>query len=230
MTTLVLLPGMDGTGELFRPLLDALGDNQPVLVVSYPTTELLGYVELEALVRKALPAGPYILLGESFSGPVAISIAATHPAGLNGLILSCSFASSPRALATAAAPALSLPLPLPPAFAVATTLLGRFTTPGLRGMLKHCLAKVSARVLRYRLAAVLRVNVFARLKQVKVPVLYLQASQDWLVPSSAAESIVSALPATQVARVNGPHLLLQANPAESAGVIRGFITAVANAA
>jgi pimeloyl-[acyl-carrier protein] methyl ester esterase len=230
MTTLVLLPGMDGTGELFHPLLQALGSNQPVLVVTYPTTELLGYVELEAMVRALLPTGPYVLLGESFSGPIAISIAATSPPGLTGLILSCSFASSPRALATAAAPALSLPLPMPPSLAVAAALLGRFANPGRRSMLKQSLAKVSASVLRHRLAAALRVNVFAKLQQLKVPVLYIQASQDWLVPPSAAKAIVSALPSTQVTRVNGPHLLLQVNPAESAGAIRSFIANVANAA
>jgi pimeloyl-ACP methyl ester carboxylesterase len=97
-------------------------------------------------------------------------------------------------------------------------------------MLNQSLAKVSARVLRHRLAAALQVNVSAKLEELKVPVLYLQASQDWLVPSSAAEAIVSALPSTKVTRVNGPHLLLQANPAESAAAIRSFITTVANAA
>ncbi len=34
------------------------------------------------LVRAALPAGePYILLGESFSGPIALALAAERPHG-----------------------------------------------------------------------------------------------------------------------------------------------------
>jgi hypothetical protein len=35
---LVLLPGMDGTGELFAPFVAALGKTTPVVVVSYPTS------------------------------------------------------------------------------------------------------------------------------------------------------------------------------------------------
>ena len=230
MTTLVLLPGMDGTGELFRPLLQALEPGLPVLVISYPTTELLDYAGLEAIVRDALPVGPYVLLGESFSGPIAISIASTNPEHLNGLVLCCSFASSPRAWATALAPALSLPLPLPPSFAIAAALLGRFSSARLRSMLRQSLTKVAVRVLRHRLAAALRVDVTPTLSQIKVPVLYIQASADWLVSSAAAAEVLSLLPSTAVKRVRGPHLLLQVNPTESAIAIHTFLAGVANAA
>ena len=84
---------MDGTGELFEPLAQAMERRDAIDVVRYPGTEPLGYDELERLVRAQLPAGqPFVLLGESFSGPLAISIAASPPPGLRGLILCCSFA------------------------------------------------------------------------------------------------------------------------------------------
>ena len=41
--TLVLLPGMDGTGTLFEPLLQALGQHWPVQVLHYPGDQPLGY-------------------------------------------------------------------------------------------------------------------------------------------------------------------------------------------
>ncbi|MGH3626194.1 MAG: hypothetical protein ACRDRL_01935, partial [Sciscionella sp.] len=70
---------MDGTGDLFAPLIDALGDNIPCSVVRYPD-ESLDYAGHEAIARAALPAnGPYVILGESFSGPIAVSIAASEP-------------------------------------------------------------------------------------------------------------------------------------------------------
>jgi pimeloyl-[acyl-carrier protein] methyl ester esterase len=94
--TLVLLPGLDGTGKLFTELLRALDCRVASIVVPYPTDVALGYDELETLVRAALPAqGSYVLLGESFSGPLAIRIAARPPPGLVGLILSVTFASNP---------------------------------------------------------------------------------------------------------------------------------------
>jgi pimeloyl-[acyl-carrier protein] methyl ester esterase len=230
MTTLVLLPGMDGTGELFQPLLESLGQSSVSVVVAYPPADLLTYAELESVVRAQLPQGPFVLLGESFSGPIAISIAASNPKGLRGVVLSCSFASSPRPLATRAAPMLSLPLPLPPTALLATALLGSFSTPRLRGLLARALKKVSPSVLRYRLAEALRVNVGAKLSRIKVPLLYLQASSDWVVPGAAWAEVRSALPGASIRVVSGPHLLLQSRPTESAKAIQEFVSSVANAA
>src|SRR5438105_3993436 len=88
---------MDGTGELFAPFVAALGREFNVKVVAYPTAAPLGYDELESVARAALPAeGPYVILGESFSGPIAISLAASGSPGLKGLVLCCSFVSNPR--------------------------------------------------------------------------------------------------------------------------------------
>jgi len=84
MTRLVLLPGMDGTGELFGAFADTVrADTQ---VVRYPSTQALDYAELEQFVLSKLPRQePFVLLGESFSGPVALSIAASRPALLRGI-------------------------------------------------------------------------------------------------------------------------------------------------
>ena len=68
MCRLVLLPGMDGTGELFAPFIAALGSQFPVTIVRYPETQALDYAGLEAVARALLPVGsPFVLLGESFS-------------------------------------------------------------------------------------------------------------------------------------------------------------------
>jgi pimeloyl-[acyl-carrier protein] methyl ester esterase len=94
--TLVLLPGLDGTGKLFAEFLKALDLSVSANVVPYPPDVPLGYDELELLVRAALPTrGRFVLLGESFSGPLAIRIAARPPPGLVALILCVAFASNP---------------------------------------------------------------------------------------------------------------------------------------
>jgi len=56
--TLVLLPGLDGTGKLFAGFAEVLRPNFPSLIVSYPTDQALGYDELEARVLAALPSVP----------------------------------------------------------------------------------------------------------------------------------------------------------------------------
>ena len=58
---------------------------------------MLGSAGLTQRVRESLPAGePFELLAESFSGSIGIALAATPPAGLRGLILSCTCARPPR--------------------------------------------------------------------------------------------------------------------------------------
>ncbi len=63
MPTLVPLPGMDGTGELFEPFVEAIGDEFKILIVRYPADRVIGYAELVELVRRALPTDePYTWL------------------------------------------------------------------------------------------------------------------------------------------------------------------------
>jgi len=97
--TLILLPGLDGTGILFGQFVEAIGSNADTRVIAYPVDQPLGYAELEAFVREALPRDrPYVVLGESFSGPIAIRLAADPPAGLAGVVLCVTFAKNPYPL------------------------------------------------------------------------------------------------------------------------------------
>ena len=90
----MLLPGLDGTGKLFANFLAVLPPTIEARVIDYPTDEPLTYEQLELRVRAALPSDrPFVLLGESFGGPIAIRIAASPPPGLAGLILCGTFAS-----------------------------------------------------------------------------------------------------------------------------------------
>jgi pimeloyl-ACP methyl ester carboxylesterase len=95
-TTIVLLPGLDGTGELFRPLLAHLPPALQPIIVRYPGNEQLGYDVLLERVLGALPARErFIILGESFSGPLALMAADTRPAGLEAIVLCATFVRSP---------------------------------------------------------------------------------------------------------------------------------------
>ncbi len=112
---LVLLPGLDGTGKLFAEFLKALDSSIGTLVVTYPKDVPMNYDQLEALVTAALPTDrPFVLLGESFSGPLAIRIAARRPEFLVGLVLCVTFARNPyswAALGAAAGQILAAQVP-----------------------------------------------------------------------------------------------------------------------
>jgi pimeloyl-[acyl-carrier protein] methyl ester esterase len=60
---LVLLPGLDGTGALFKDFVEALSGSVETEVVRYPTDVFLSYTELMSYVRAVIPiSGPYLLL------------------------------------------------------------------------------------------------------------------------------------------------------------------------
>ena len=87
----------NGTGGLFRPLLEVLPEGTTCEVVNYPVDEALGYPKLTDLVRERLSdSRPTVIVAESFSGPVGIKLAAEGSPGLKGLVLVSTFAVPPR--------------------------------------------------------------------------------------------------------------------------------------
>lgn len=226
MTTLVLLPGLDGTGELFQPLLRELPVDWRKQVVAYPMDADAGYDALTGLAERALPAdSPLVLSGESFSGPIAIRLAASLGPRLQALVLCCSFARNPR-LALAPLGGLVGWLPSPgrlPASLSARVLLGPAPPAESKALLARALARLPAAVLRERLRMVMAVDVSRQLAAVRAPVLYLQATQDRVVPASAAEHVRRCCPQVNVTRLDGPHGLLQASPAACAAAMTSFL-------
>lgn len=221
---LVLLPGMDGTGLMFGPLVAAL-EGFETRVVRYPT-ELTSYPDCVAFARAALPRDrPFLLLGESFSGPVAIALAAEQPAGLVGLVLCVTFARNPRpGLAwlgplLRALPPARLPLPL-----LRRLLLGPHPSAALLSLATTMLPQVPPLTLKQRLLAVVAVDHTPLLAQVRVPVLALCASRDRLVPRAATAWIRAHLPALDIATLRGPHWILPTRPEAAALVIKDFLS------
>lgn len=227
-TSLVLLPGMDGTGDLFEPLLAAIGDSIPTVVVRYPGAEPLDYPALKRLVRAALPLDrPFVILGESFSGPIAVSMASDAPHDMAGFILCASHVSGPGAWLRAFSGLLRL-VPLQTAVRLigARRLMGRFETPEVREMLLEALGKVSPDVLRARVRSVLCTDVSSELAATKLPSLYLQATEDRVVPPSAAATFARLAVRGRVVKISGPHLLLQCVPHDAVRTIRDFMEAL----
>ena len=228
---LVLLPGMDGTGELFSPLVSTLGRQYTTRVVRYPNASV-GYAALTAVARRWLPTqAPYVLLGESFSGPIAISLAALQPPGLSGVILSGSFARNPRPwLLSALHPLLSvMPDTTLPTGLMSQLLLGRHATKDLRRMLASATSQLSARTLQARVRAVRAIDVRSKLPEIRVPLLYLLAEQDRVVPHSALQTLLAIRPDMRVVSVSAPHMLLQAAPRTAANAIVAFLREVRKA-
>jgi pimeloyl-[acyl-carrier protein] methyl ester esterase len=223
--TLVLLPGLDGSGELFVPFVEALGPEVPVVVVRYPGDRALGYADLAAIAQAAVPAGAHVILGESFSGPIVAMLAASAPPGLKGIVLCCSFVRSPRPLLGHLRFLLPvLPMRWMPLGLLGRVLMGRWWSAPLQARLAGVMASLAPRALRARLRAVLTVDAAGALAARRVPLLHLQASEDFVVPRRAAHVVRSVRPDMRLAEIDGPHFLLQAAPAAAAAALKAFMT------
>jgi pimeloyl-ACP methyl ester carboxylesterase len=233
--SLILLPGMDGTGDLFAPFIQALQANANIktVVVRYPPNTVLSYAELTRLASAHIPPNqPYVLLGESFSGPIAIALAAKSSQYLKGLILSCTFARNPRAhLSKLLFKRLGFMLPTLPINAVTmpvanTFLMANYTDETIAKMLFSAIQKVSPNVMRARLDAVIGVDYTSYLQKINVPILYLQGKSDYLVPNSAGKYIVEQAKNAELIALNAPHLLLQIAADEAAEKVQSFIAKI----
>ena len=221
---LVLLPGMDGTGDLFDAFVEAAPQGAENTVVRYPTDEVLTYREYVDLAESHLPDGsPFVLLGESFSGPVAISLAARRPSGLRAVVLCNTFACRPWWRGFRHLPwRLLLGLPAP------GLGLGYFLC-GFSGMSRYAdeiqatNAKVSPAVRESRLREALAVDARSELARLTCPVLYLKGTRDRLILTRSLREITRANPAVRVERFDAPHLLLQMRPGDCWRAITAFI-------
>ncbi|HBP02831.1 MAG TPA: alpha/beta hydrolase, partial [Stenotrophomonas sp.] len=111
----LMLPGLDGSGRLSTPFLPALqAHGLTTQAITLPAQGGQDHAKLAQRLRSQLPGHPFILLAESFSGPLAVELATRHPTGLRGLVLAATFARRPVPLPAASAALLSPAWPLPP--------------------------------------------------------------------------------------------------------------------
>ena len=92
----LILPGLDGEAALRVEFVATLAPFLPTRCLSYPD-HLSRYDDLLPLIQDQMATieGDFILIAESFSGPLALRIAETPPAGLKGILWVGSFISAP---------------------------------------------------------------------------------------------------------------------------------------
>ncbi len=223
---------MDGTASLFHHFDAALRAQGAIdtLAIAYPAAPL-DYAALEAYVRERLPRDrPFVLLAESFSGPLGAALRADPPPGMRALVLCCSFVRNPRPMLAPLRHLLGLvPFGALPGFALRQALLAPYATPQLQAELAAALAQVPPATLRQRLRAVLETDASHAFARGSLPVLYLRARHDRLVPPATALQILRQAAGTQLVDIDAPHMLLQAAPEAAAVAVAAFITGLSAA-
>jgi pimeloyl-[acyl-carrier protein] methyl ester esterase len=225
--TIILLPGLDGTGELFANFVAALPTSIAASVVEYPRDRFLSSPDLVSVVRATAPAEEsFVLLAESFSTPLAVTYAATKPRNLAGMILCAGFVTNPIGHLSTVVSALARPGVFklrPPDKILEHFLMGHNSPSELLDKLRGALRTVSPEVLSARVKEVLSCNAREDLARTTVPLLHLRASNDRLLSSSCHELVVAGRPDAATITIEGPHLLLQREPGKAAAAVAEFM-------
>jgi pimeloyl-[acyl-carrier protein] methyl ester esterase len=223
----ILLPGIDGTGKMYGPLMDCLPEWITPQVMSYPTQQALSYAELTEHMLQRLPEKTeFIIIAESFAGPLALMLRERIPGRVKALVLCGTFLSNPR-------PWLSIPakvllrdwmLAMEP-----NKFLGKVFVTGFEisdAMLDKAISihkEVSPGVIRHRLYDVFEVDVRALYKQCPVPMLHLYGKHDHLILKYSAREFQRLRPDVHSVSIDGPHYLFQMRPQQCSAKITAFL-------
>jgi pimeloyl-[acyl-carrier protein] methyl ester esterase len=220
---LLLLPGLDGTGLLFARLQHELGSDVHTETISYPNDPIVSLDGLAALVEHRIGDRAATLVAESFSGPIALRIAARRRVQVERLVLVASFAAFGYPMIKFMAHWLPLTtiarVPAPRA-AVAAIMLNGGEDAVLVDEVMDVVRAVPSRV------AAARIRVLAAVKTADIvcdaPVLAIHALRDRLVGECTRAGLRRACSRIEDRYVDGPHLLNQTHPRRCAELIRAF--------
>jgi pimeloyl-ACP methyl ester carboxylesterase len=231
----VLVPGMDGTGELFYRQVPRLEREYRVATYALRTdADSMGVLaaDLAAVIDIAAPDGRRaIVIGESFGGAVALTCALAYPSRVAALVILNSFPYfAPQIRLRLARAGLSL-LPWG-----AMNVIRRATAFRLhshhthRDDLRQFMARTanaSRRGYLNRLALLRQYDVRDRLHEIAVPTLLLAADEDHLVPSvTQARYMAARIPQAAMRVLDGHgHICLIAPDIDLRAIVHEWLRA-----
>ncbi|MDH3763357.1 MAG: alpha/beta hydrolase [Gammaproteobacteria bacterium] len=224
------MPGLDGTGKLFAPLIPLLQPHFDLNVVTYP--DLGSFNEYIDCAQGQLPEEPgYSLVAESFSGPVALALMARWSSQIGPSVLCATFARSPLAAFTALAgtvPEQMFSIGALSEFFLDVDEVENEDFSETQPLPMNVMDQIDGILLKRRITAFSRIDVSALLPQIEAPILYLNALRDRILSRNDAIMMQQSLSHFERVDIDGPHLLLQARPRECAELIHKHVMSTSN--
>lgn len=230
---LFLFPGLDGTGKLLRDFCNAISAaptsarDYDATILPLPINVSNTYASLtdhfSTKIFRPFATEKYVLIAESFSGPLAVKLADRHPDRIAAIVLVATFCWRPSIAGCRLLPwRLLFRLPLPSAVA-RYGLLGPHADDMLVEQLRDTVQTVPANLLAQRMREVLRVDVRTALAGSSAPTLYVRPTCDRLVRMKSSRLVMTTNPAVQEVSIAGPHLILQTQPRACWDQIQPFL-------
>lgn len=222
---LILLPGMDGTGELFQWVIPFLEPSFEIKIFPLPDNIEQDYETLENWLASKIEWSNFILLGESFSGPLAIKLCKKFPKAINGLILISSFRNAP------VNPLLinilsKIPIHFLPKLALRIALFSSMKRSNAVTVFEKIFARLNIETIRQRILSVALVH-FENLSTLgEVPTLIINGSRDIIVRPKNFINFEKDQKSSRNIIIDAPHMLLQTKPREASEEILSFATII----
>lgn len=209
---LVLLPGMDGTGVLFGPLLHKLG-GLDMEVIPLPSEGEQDYASLAGYVAARIKDRDCVVIAESFSGGIAEALLRDRNLNIRHTIFVASFLTSPSRLLSRVAAVLPIralvAIPILAPLILRVFLLGRTATPETIALFRKAIGLVPPNTLRARLRQMASYRSAGHVFETDAT--YIHPTRDFLVGDRKAE-FRAVFPKLKLVEVKGPHFILQAEP------------------
>lgn len=200
-----------------------------VLALDLPDTS--GRQDFASLAEQLAPqlpddGRPCLVLGESYSGPIALLLGQRYPQRVQGVILAASFANNPNPWVKAM-PGLWAALFRRMWFRL---WMGMWIPAGrwlwsmpvaTKTAFVNVLKAIPSAILAERIVHSATGDVSGCLP-LSQPLLYLRPTQDWVVSHRAVQQLQSLQPAMVIVHFKSPHLVLQCCPVEVAQAITDF--------
>jgi len=221
---IVLLPGLDGTGELFREFINKLTSNYKVTIISYPTTLKGRYSDYVAYIKEYLPKDDFIVIAESFSGNIAHLLVQEEMGNLKAVIFVATFLQNPRVFLLnkytlkLLKPLLNLP---PNNTIIKFFLVGSKADTKLLKKVTETVKELPQTTILHRLALIS--NLKYKSVNIDTKVVVLIAKDDKLIPQKCVKDFKKSYTNIKIFKIDGSHLLLQTNIPKTLNIIESFI-------
>jgi pimeloyl-[acyl-carrier protein] methyl ester esterase len=208
----VLLPGFHGSVALFSSFIALAPSWARCRPLALPNEGDQGFDALaEALLPELKPLEGFVLVGESFSGPIAARLAEVLGQKVALLVLCNPLVEIDLALPSGLAASI-LRSRMLPAWGAAVALTGGERALGTAALRE--LRLLSKKTLEGRLAAVFSATAGSLAAHLVAPLLTIVGSRDRLVSPQRALDVCSKVPRSTVVELDAPHLVIQTRPAE----------------
>jgi pimeloyl-ACP methyl ester carboxylesterase len=220
---ILLIPGMDGTGELFKPLLDELPNNVDTQVVCLNSLKTQTPKEQASEIASLIGNDEVIILSESYSGYIAYHLSLLSNVNIKHIVFAASFLENPTWLSrfNNLLPLNLVRSGLIPDIILSSTLFAQRNNKELVKLFISSLELISNSMLRQRLKVI--TNLVRPTELLSVPCTYVQASNDYLVSKKSVDVFKKLCININIVKVRGGHFIVQSNPHYFSKLLQGVI-------